>query len=118
MMLVAMTPRRRMAVLKAPTPEAPALVRPCAIQTISNRRQSRSCSLRGRRPVAARGSVPEADIAGRIDVGEAGHDAVGAHREGESTTISEPVISEDLGLVLGEVQQHDSGNCRRRRWNP
>ena len=46
MMLVAMMPRLRIAVLKAPTPAEPALVRGSATQTISNSRHSRSCSLR------------------------------------------------------------------------
>ena len=44
MVLVEIRPMARMAVLKPPTPEAPALVRGVPIQTISNRRQRRSCS--------------------------------------------------------------------------
>ena len=44
--LVSMIPRLRIAVLKPPTPDAPPLTRPAATQTISNRRQSRSCYLR------------------------------------------------------------------------
>ena len=116
-MLVAMTPRVRIAVLKAPTPAEPALVRgkrnPDHFEQPA---QSLLLLARGL-PVSSLSMVPQPHVTLRIHVGETRDDTMRSHLEGGVDDDLRARHEEDVGGCRRD-RAGKSGSCRHRRSSP
>ena len=104
--LVAIMPRERIAVLKAPTPAAPPLARGSETQTISKRRHSRSCSLRAASQSPAR-LAPQSHVAVGIHIGKPRNDAMCSHLKGGVDDDLGAGHEKDVGFVR-EIKQAEA----------
>ena len=107
MALVAMTPRARIAVLKAPTPAEPALVRGKRRPRPSRRAGTTAPAPCARPPSRRLSVVPQPHVAVRIDVRETRDDAMRSHLEGVVDNDLRAGHQEDVRLV-GEIEQAEA----------